>query len=248
MGRTGTRRVRVDDLDAHTLLVMRDKLQDTLGRDLGDWLTGYDFMPGYLPPQDATAQHGRNVGYWWVSFGGTDKRLCHLRSRNANLHRALATVAPMRWALRASHVFGWEPLPLFPYRLVHALLTEFGIPDADSYIKTGAHNLARSDRATGLGACGSTHMPFYATSLHDTVVEMRGRGYECNVSAYSFVTEIVGWANRLELRERIRATEYGYLANMRCPDCRMPAPHDNTGRWCPRCRGSRWVVRPSDEF
>ena len=216
---------KLDHMSGTAVLILADKLRDDVG-DFGEWLSAEDVQPGFRPDTEPfDAGLGRNVGYWFQSRGGTDRRFAYLKTRKVDIQRAFREVLPPlireRWVLRANHDFGWEPLPVFPYRLLWNVLKLFNIPDPDSYIKTGSHKLARGRGTTALerinntlSACGPKDCPWFTTTLHDAVTEMRGRGFRCTGYAYQFARDVQftkgspDWEGRLELRERMLDSDF----------------------------------------
>lgn len=244
------RKAQLDDFTPHHVLILRDRLQDILGRDLGAWLEADDFAAGQRTAAELGTDAGRNVGYWWVSTGGEDKRLGHLRTSNPDVQRALAEIVTPYWAVRAGHEFGWHPLPMFPYRMLWRMLEEFGIVDPDAYIKTGAHKLAREHGANvvdHIRACGAGDLPFITSSFVQCVYLMRGRGYRCTRADYEHVAKIIGWENRKPLRERVREMELARMVSYQCPDCK------GTLHWggkvpCMVCKGEGEIRREDWEY
>lgn len=248
-------KTRLDSLDATTIVVLADKVRDDVG-DLSAWLTADDFKPGYLDPSDVAPNggYGRNVGYWHHACGGTQKRLGVLRSIDPTLHVAFGRLVAPRFVIRASHVFGWEALPAFPYRLLWRVLDAYGIPDPDSYIKTGAHRLIKKRNATlaSITSCGPADEPYVAPNAVFAANEMVWRGLRVRAEAYQFFAGVVGWEHRLTMRERLRLPCRTRLSRGPCPECR------GSGKWesddgatvfpCVKCFGDRLVNLPDSEF
>lgn len=252
-------KTRLNSLDATTIAVLADKVRDDVG-DFSHWLTADDYKPGYLDPACMEVGEieacGRNVGYWYHSTGGKDKRLGILRSSDPTLHAAFAKLVSARWVVRASHVFGWEALPAFPYRLLWRILSEYGIPDPDSYIKTGAHRLIKKRNATlsSIMSCGAADEPFVAPTFQLVGSEMVWRGLRIRAEAYEFFRGVVGWENRLTMRERLRLPCRTRLSRGICPHCNGTMIDDSSSllpagyNVCRLCKGSRFVDLNDSEF
>lgn len=107
--------------------------------------------------------------------------LCRLNNADAGTLAYLVATIPHRWVLRQS---GGDtcPIPVFPYRLLYAVLKEAGYPDPDKFLVGGTGRLMRDahpqtsvqGRYAGSGLCmRDSDLPLVCNTLREAFHAMR---------------------------------------------------------------------------